>query len=418
MISNKKLLSKKQQIEKMIALPTIVLAAEEADRFIDYIVDQSVLKDTARIVRMSKETKEIRALGFGEGRFLYPGDTFSSSDYKKNFAHNKITLTSKKARGCVVIYDDDLEDNIEENAFADHIMKIVAAKIANELEEVFWIADTGSRSAFANADLRSRFDGWRYIITSAQVAADAYYNTVSGAPILMTAINETDWATGIAKVAGNIVEPTTPNGFVYIALDGGTNDAATEPVWPTTLGATIVDNPGASSITWRCHAYDTTYAGRIAMANTSVPYDWEFKYGKMLAKFPSKYKKVGLANLRFLNSDQVTQNYVDALSARATILGDKAILGTAPIQYGTVPITSIPLMNVNLSAGGVAGAGAYADSLLTPKGNLILGIQRNIKIESQREAADEATYWFYSLRMDNKIENVAACVLMEKLIVV
>ena len=66
----------------------------------------------------------------------------------------------------------------------------------------------------------------------------------------------------------------------------------------------------------------------------------------------------------------------------------------------------------------MAGGGAYTDSLLTPKGNLILGIQRNIKIESQREAADEATYWFYSLRMDNKIENVAACVLMEKLVVV
>lgn len=417
MYSNRRLLSKKEQIAKMIALPTITLAAEEADRFIDYIIDQSVLKNTARIVRMNKETKEIRALGFGTGRFLYPGDTFSSSDYKKTFAHNKISLTSKKARGCVVIYDDDLEDNIEEDAFADHIMRIVAAKIANELEEVFWISDTGSRGGFANTDLRSRFDGWRYILTNAQVSGDAYYNDISGPPVLMTAINETDWATGTAKVAGNIVEPTVANGFVYIALDAGTTHASTQPTWPTTIGNTVIDNAGASQITWRCHAYDTSIAGKIAAQNASAPYNWEFKYGNMLAKLPSQYKTVGLANLRFMNSDQVAQNYVDALSARATILGDKAILGDAPIQYGQVPITSVPLMNVNLSATGVAGGGAYTDCLLTPKGNLILGIQRNIKIESQREAADEATYWFYSLRMDNKIENVAACVLMEKLVV-
>jgi len=68
-----------------------------------------------------------------------------------------------------------------------------------------------------------------------------------------------------------------------------------------------------------------------------------------------------------------------------------------------------------MSAAGVLGSGVYSDTLLTPKGNLILGIQRSMKIESQRVAADEATYWFYSMRADNAIENVNACVLLEKL---
>jgi len=418
MFSNKGLLSKREQIEKMVALPTITFAAEEADRFIDYIVDQSVLKNTARIVRMNKETKEIRALGFGSGRFLFPGDTFSSSDYKKEFGHNKISLTSKKLRGCVVIYDDDLEDNIEGDAFADHIMRIVAAKIANELEEIFWIGDTGSRSGFANSDARSRFDGWRYILTNAQVAADAYYNDVSGAPVLITGLAETAWATGAAKSVGDIVIPSSgnENGRAYIALDAGTTHSSTEPTWPTALGTTVVDNAGASSITWRCHEYTCTLGGKIAVQDSSAPYNWEFKYGRMLELFPSIYKKVGLMNLRFLNSDLVSQNYIDSLSARSTVLGDNAILGSAPLQYGKVPIVDVPLMNVDLSAAGVAGGGAYTDSLLTPKGNLILGIQRNIKLESQREAADEATYWFFSMRMDNKIENVAACALAEKLV--
>lgn len=412
MKTNKQMLSKKQQIAKMISLPAIELEAEEADRFIDYIVDESVLKNNARIIRMNKETKDVRALGLGSDRFLKPADTFSSSDYLKTLTENKIQLVSKKLRGCVVIYDDDLEDNIEADAFADHVMRMVAARIANELEEIYWIADTHSVGGFGADDARSKFDGWRYRLKYSQASSgylSGYYNTVSGAATLMTAINETDYTTG-AKTQGTIVEPTTPNGFVYICSVAGT--ATGEPTWPTTLGATVVDG----GVTWRCHAYDCALAGKIAEQNTSAPYNWEFKYGNMLKKLPSKYKKIGLANLRFFQSDQMSQDYIDALSARATILGDKAIMGEVGPSYGQVPIVPCPLMPMTMSAAGVLGGGAYGDTLLTPKNNLIVGIQRQMKIESQRVAADEATYWFYSMRGDCAIENVNACVLLEKLV--
>ena len=412
MKTNAQMLSKREQIEKMISLPNIVLEAEEADRFIDYIVDESVLKDSARVERMSKQTKNVRALGLGDARFLKPGATFSSSDYLKTLSENKIQLTSKKLRGCVAIFDDDLEDQIEGDAFADHVMRMVAAKIGNELEEIFWIADTAGLGSFAATDARSVFNGWRYQIKNSQAAAgylSGYYNTVSGRATLMTAIAEAAYPGGTPAL-GTICHPTTPNGFVYIVSVSGATSG--EPTWPTILGGIVVDG----GCTWRCHAYDCTLAGKIAEQNSSTPYNWEFKYGNMLKKLPSKYKKVGMANLRFWQSDQITQDYVDALSARATILGDKAILGQGPLQYGTVPIVPCPSMPMTMDAAGVLGGGVYGDTLLTPKGNLILGIQRAIKIESQRVAADEATYWFYSMRADNAIENVNACVLLEKLI--
>lgn len=418
MKSNAQMLSKREQIEKMISLPNIVLEAEEADRFIDYIVDESVLKDSARVVKMTKQTKNIRALGLGDSRFLKPGATFSSSDYLKTLAENKILLTSKKLRGCIAIFDDDLEDQIEGDAFADHIMRMVAAKIGNELEEIFWIADTAGLASFAADDARSLFNGWRYQIKNSQALTgilNAYWNVVSGRATLMTAINETDWVLNTATAVGDIIEPTTPNGFVYIAIAvaGDTQTGATEPAtWPTVLGGTVVDD----QVTWRCHAYDCTLAGKIAEQNSSTPYNWEFKYANMLKKLPSKYKKVGMGNLRFWQSDQLAQDYVNALAARATILGDKAILGQGPLQYGTVPIVQCPSMPMTMDAAGVLGGGTYGDTLLTPKGNLIIGIQRAIRIESQRVPADEATYWFYSLRADNAIENVNACVLLEKLI--
>lgn len=413
MKTNRLLLSKREQIQKMISMPTIVLAAEEADRFIDYIVDQSVLKNNARVVKMVKETRNLRAMGMGEGRFLKPGATFSASDYLKTLAQQRIQLVSKKLRGCVVIYDDDLEDNVEADAFADHVMKMVAAKIANELDEAFWIGDTGSLGGFANTDIRSLFDGWRYRVRYSQVTSDPYWNTVSGRGNLATALSETAWATSQSKAVGDIVVPTTGNGYCYICTVAGSTHGTTEPTWPVTRGTTVVDN----TVTWRCHAFVCALGGKIAEQNSQAPYNWEFKYGVMLKKLPSEYKQVGLANLRFFQSDQIAQDYVNALAARSTILGDQAILGQGPLAYGQVPIVACPLMPVTMSAGGVVGAGVYGDCLLTHRYNLVVGIQRDIKIESSREAADEATYWYYTMRGDSAIENVNACVLLEKIVV-
>lgn len=410
MLSNRQLLSKREAIAKMVALPNIVLSAQEADRFIDYIVDQSRLKNTARIVRMNKPTKNIRALGIGTTAFLHPGATFTSSNYLRTLVDQKIELVSKKVRGCVVIHDDDLEDNIEADGFADHVMRMVAARIANELEEAMYIGDTHGLGSFADTDIRSLWDGWRYRIMHASVSGDSYYNSVSGAPVIITARSEDAAATSTEYSAGDIVRPATANGYIYICQTAGTSSASA-PTWPTVIGTTVVDG----TVTWRCYGYDCDIAGGIAAQNTSAPYNWEFKYQRMLKRLPSIYKTAGLGNLRFLHSDQVTQDYVNALAARSTILGDQAIMGAAPLQFGKVPLIDCPLMPTTLDEDGVIDSGSYTDTILTPKGNLIIGIQRELKIESQRIAADESTYWFYSMRADVAIENVNAAVMLMNL---
>lgn len=66
-----------------------------------------------------------------------------------------------------------------------------------------------------------------------------------------------DWVVAFAYVVGDIVQPTTPNGYFYqIATgDDGTSHAATEPTWPTTVGEEVVDN-GA---TWTTRAVGLAY---------------------------------------------------------------------------------------------------------------------------------------------------------------
>jgi hypothetical protein len=361
-VQDTKKLLEKFKIEKgfnLISLPTITLTEEEADRFIDYMVDESVMKQYARIERMGRPQKNIRAIGFGNGNFLYPADEFDETKYKKQWVHDKIQLSTKKVRGAIVVFDDDLEDLTgitTEDQFKNQLMKIVTAKIANELEAAFWIGETHGLNGFAVDDIRGLWDGWRYRIIHGQIITDAYYNQVAGGSHVLAACE-----------AG-----TTGNPFDLV--------------------------------------------GKIAEQNHSAPYNWEFKYHQMLKAMPARYKaNNGLANMAFLNSDLVTQDYLGALSARGTVLGDAIFLGTAQPQYGRVKILDVPLMPTTLSDGGgddILGAGDYTDVLLIPKNNLIIGIQRDIRIESKREAADEATYVFYSMRVDLAIENVNAVVLL------
>jgi len=88
---------------------------------------------------------------------------------------------------------------------------------------------------------------------------DLVLDTGTGAqrtPAAVSGVTTTTWATGTAYTAGDLVKPTTPNGYVYVARDPGTSHASTEPTWPTIIGNTVVDNTGSNSITWECAGVD------------------------------------------------------------------------------------------------------------------------------------------------------------------
>jgi hypothetical protein len=349
-----------QKSYNLISLPAVDFSEEEADRFIDYIVDQSVLKGFARVEKMGRPEKLIRAIGFGSGRFLYPADHFDETKYKKQFGSNKIKLATQKLRGCIGIFDDDLEDlpeTMSEDEYKNQLVRIITAKIANELEEIYWIGETHGLNGFGVDDPRGLFDGWRWRITHSALAQQ-YYNLVTG------------------------------SAHVLDACDGGTTGS------PFSM------------------------AGLISEREAAAPYDWEHKYHQMLKAMPSAYKaQNGLAKMRFINSDLVTQDYIGALSSRSTGLGDAVLTGAVQPQYGRVGIVDAPLMATNLgdpatNEDGKIGAGVFTDSLLTPQNNFIIGIQREIRIESERKASDEATYMFYTMRVDLAIENVDAVVML------
>ncbi|HQJ44946.1 MAG TPA: hypothetical protein PLQ62_07535, partial [Caldisericia bacterium] len=106
MIGNEKLLSKAAITSGSFA-QRIGLATEDANRFIDYIVDASFLKNNARVERMRGNTKKLVRLGIGE-EVLRPGNYGSSGDGFSDVSTSAVTLTSKAMKAVVPIADDAL----------------------------------------------------------------------------------------------------------------------------------------------------------------------------------------------------------------------------------------------------------------------------------------------------------------------
>jgi len=136
------------------------LSYEEADRFISYIKDQSVLTKMATVVKMTKDRKRIRELDFGSG-FMAAGGCGECVD-TLDIEHSDRWLQVEDAKGVACICDDFIEDNLEGEDFVDHLMQEIAKQIANETEMWALMADTGGSyiPAWIRASFMTLVDGW------------------------------------------------------------------------------------------------------------------------------------------------------------------------------------------------------------------------------------------------------------------
>jgi hypothetical protein len=160
------------------------LSMAEAGAFIDYIVDQSVLLKLCRTIRMPDKKYNIDKIGLG-GNVLVkgvagvdPGDTVSIS------GPTQVALDASEILAIVSIGDDALEDNIEGDAFVQHLLSMISRSAANELEQAAIHADTG----VSDAGIMDRFDGWYKLakaagahVIEAMADTDRYWPGTNGA---------------------------------------------------------------------------------------------------------------------------------------------------------------------------------------------------------------------------------------------
>jgi hypothetical protein len=129
------------------------------------------------------------------------------------------------------------------------------------------------------------------------------------------------WVTLAVHAANTFVVPTVPNGFRYeVTAGGGGASAAGEPVWPTTLGGTVVDG----ALTWTCRTF--------AVADSNCPHT------KQVAKQASKMYAVG--------TDPTTVRFCKTGDARDwTTANDAGFLPAGLNARGSDEVTSINIFS-------------------------------------------------------------------------
>ncbi|NDB81482.1 MAG: phage major capsid protein [Alphaproteobacteria bacterium] len=147
-----------------------LLYPDQANRFLDYMWDATILAKTARTIRMRSNTTEIDRVSVNQ-RIM----TVAAEDNPVNYYDNtgtgtetakftnrdakfaKISLTTRKLRLDWELSAESLEDNIEGPDLEDHIARLMATQAGNDVEDVL-INGTGTGSGLISA-----FRGFRQL---------------------------------------------------------------------------------------------------------------------------------------------------------------------------------------------------------------------------------------------------------------
>jgi hypothetical protein len=132
-----------------------ILSPEQSNRFIDYMWDATVLGSTVRQIRMNAPVREIDKMDLGQRIARHATEAIDDSR-NATPVFSKIQLTTEKIRLDWELTSEALEDNIEGASLEDHIARLMATQLGNDLEDLAINGDVDSVHP-----LMSAFDGYR-----------------------------------------------------------------------------------------------------------------------------------------------------------------------------------------------------------------------------------------------------------------
>jgi len=376
------------------------LSREEADRFIDYVVDQSFLKSNARIERMNAPTKTIAKVGIGQ-KILKPAKSATDPGNTVSIVTDQLSLETKEIIAIAEISDDSLEDNIEGDAFVDHLMRMIASQAANELD---LMGMYGKRIDNPNeaTDILQLVNGW---ITVARERGHVLNARDTG---LFEDAN--GYANGyIDPPKLSKVVKTLPN--KYRGNKGNLRILVADDIYQDYndyLGARAVSTADPYLLG----------VGRLTYSNIPIS-------AVSLLPVDRPVAVVGGVNTKLTNAPLAGTNTIQVADATDIEVGQTLALGLGTgyeevVTVATVNGTTITLQSdlyyshkVESTVKQITPDGS--DLLLTDYRNLIFGIQRDIKWETERHARRRSTSFVMTLRVDTQVENPDALVLLEGL---
>ena len=351
------------------------LNTAQADKFIDYVVDESVILKSSRVVRMDTPKKTIGKIGISD-KILYPAQRGVALDTGKRVqaTPTSIQLVSQEVIGEVRVLDDELEDNIEGSAFKEHLMKMIAKKVADQLERVALYA----RKVANPADLLQMFDGFVKLIEATGVVVDANVGFAD------RYIDKEK----LAKLRKSIdTKYRTMLNKWYIP-----DDLAIDYEVKYEASANSVRKDGAFGLEFtKANIMSTERpvikASGLVTTLTASPVAGATVINVTATTNLSNGDTITLA----LGGDKEFTTTVTAINTLALTIAD-----ALPFGYSHILATENTVKETTLDG---------ADVILTPDYNFIYGIQRDITIEPDRVPKERATDFVITMRIDIQVEN-------------
>jgi len=136
-----------------------LLLPQQSDQFIDEVQEQPTMLSQVRLIRMNSPTARINKIGFDQRIMKAASQTGQAEDDGSNarilpkadrskVITRQIELVSKEVMAEVHIPYEVLEDNIERGNFETHVLRLIAERAAQDLEEWMITADLLSGDAY------------------------------------------------------------------------------------------------------------------------------------------------------------------------------------------------------------------------------------------------------------------------------
>jgi HK97 family phage major capsid protein len=135
--------------------PTGLLEPDQAERFLDYTVDATVLKDQVDVVRMNATEMELDRIGVGE-RLLRRATQAVDDGVNVGVAFGKVSLGTTKYRLDWELSSEALEDGKEGASLEDKIARMLATQVGTDMED---LAINGDSTKSTDPMLGGN-DGW------------------------------------------------------------------------------------------------------------------------------------------------------------------------------------------------------------------------------------------------------------------
>ena len=133
------------------------LNPEQSEKFVTYLHDLSVMAKDARQIPMKAKKRDVNKMGIGQ-RASVPATEGQDPAVRKKPSFSKVTLDCVEIMTPFEITYDVFEDNIVGENLEDEIIKLFAAQIATDHEELYVMGDTASSDTYL-----ALLDGWRKI---------------------------------------------------------------------------------------------------------------------------------------------------------------------------------------------------------------------------------------------------------------